>query len=301
MSMNEQNRSIQRSLLWMLLPGIVLFGLFCYGPLFGLLIAFKEFSMSAGVLGSPWCGLENFSRLFASLNFWNALWNTLFISVLRLTFGFIVPIVLALMLNEVRIGWFRRSIQTLTYIPYFLSWVILGGIFMMLFAGNGPVNRLVVAAGGESIPFLSNGFWFIAVVIGTGIWQSAGYGAVIYLAALSGIDPTLYEAAVVDGASRFQQIRQITIPALMPTIVVLFILNLGQILNAGFDQIYNMYNPMVYDVSDILDTFILRRLIELDFGVATAAGLFKSLIGMVLIVAANYAVRLFSRNEHGIW
>ena len=301
MSMNEQNRSIQRSLLWMLLPGIVLFGVFCYGPLFGLLIAFKEFSMSAGVLGSPWCGLENFSRLFASHNFWNALWNTLFISVLRLTFGFIAPIVLALMLNEVRIGWFRRSIQTLTYIPYFLSWVILGGIFMMLFAGNGPVNRLVVAAGGESIPFLSNGFWFIAVVIGTGIWQSAGYGAVIYLAALSGIDPTLYEAAVVDGASRFQQIRQITIPALMPTIVVLFILNLGQILNAGFDQIYNMYNPMVYDVSDILDTFILRRLIELDFGVATAAGLFKSLIGMVLIVAANYAVRLFSRNEHGIW
>ena len=169
--------------------------------------------------------------------------------------------------------------QTVTYIPYFLSWVILGGIFLMIFSQSGPANQISQLFGVSPIEFLTNDFWFIVVVIATGIWQAAGYGAVIYLAALAGISPDLYEAAVVDGAGRWKQTLHITIPGLVPTIITLFILNLGHVLNAGFDQIYNMYNPMVYDAADIIDTYVLRRIVLMDFGLATGAGLFKSVDG----------------------
>lgn len=285
----------------MILPGLLFFVIFHYLPMGGLIIAFKDFRMSTGILDSAWCGLDNFRYLFQGQDFLNALRNTLFISMLRLGFGFLAPIVLALMLNELRITWYARTIQTLTYIPHFLSWVILGGIFLMLFSQRGPVNQLAALSGLGPIEFLTHGGWFLTTLIVTGIWQAAGYGAVIYLAALAGIDPGLYEAAVVDGAGRWKQTLHITLPCLMPTIVTLFILNLGHILNAGFDQIYNMYNPIVYDVSDIIDTYVLRRLQTMDFSLATAAGMFKSVVGLILIVLVNSIARRASGGEQGVW
>ena len=285
----------------LLVPGALFFIVFHYVPMTGAVIAFKEYRMSEGILGSPWNGLENSERLFLGRNFVNALRNTLTISLLRLAFGFVAPIILALLLNEIRISWYKRTIQTLTYLPFFFSWVILGGIFLMLFSVDGPLNSIVRALGGQTISFMTNDYWFVFVLIATGIWNSAGYGAIIYLAALSGIDPALYEAAYVDGAGRWKQTLHITLPCLVPTIITLFILSLGGILNAGFDQIYNIYNPLVYDVSDILDTWILRRLQSLDFGLATAAGIFKSVVGMMLIIAANSVTKRLSGGEQGVW
>ena len=285
----------------LLVPGALFFIVFHYVPMTGAVIAFKDYRMSEGILASPWNGLENFEKLFLGRNFLNALRNTLTISLLRLAFGFVAPIILALLLNEIRISWYKRTIQTLTYLPFFFSWVILGGIFLMLFPVDGPINSIVRALDGQTIPFMTSDTWFVFVLIATGIWNSAGYGAIIYLAALSGIDPALYEAAYVDGAGRWKQTLHITLPCLVPTIITLFILSLGGILNAGFDQIYNMYNPLVYDVSDILDTWILRRLQSLDFGLATAAGIFKSAVGMTLIIAANSLAKRLSGGEQGVW
>jgi len=290
-----------KGLLVLVLPGVLFFLLFNYLPMLGLVIAFKDFRLVDGVMGSAWSGLDNFRRLFGGADFPLALRNTVTISLLRLCFGFFAPIALALMLNEVRLSWYKRTIQTVTYIPYFLSWVILGGIFLIMFAQNGPVNQMAMMVGIEPIEFLTNDFWFIVVIIATGIWQAAGYGAVIYLAALSGISPDLYEAAVVDGAGRWKQTWHITIPGLIPTIVTLFILNLGHVLNAGFDQIYNMYNPMVFDAADIIDTYVLRRIVLMDFGLATGAGLFKSVVGLMMVVLANSLARRVSGGEQGIW
>ena len=290
-----------RGLLLLVAPGLAFFLVFNYLPMFGLVLAFKEFRLSAGILGSEWSGLENFARLFGGADFPNALRNTVTISLLRLLFGFLAPIALALMLNEIRVSWYKRTVQTVTYIPYFLSWVILGGIFLMIFSQSGPANQIVQLFGVSPIEFLTNDFWFIVVVIATGIWQAAGYGAVIYLAALAGISPDLYEAAVVDGAGRWKQTLHITIPGLVPTIITLFILNLGHVLNAGFDQIYNMYNPMVYDAADIIDTYVLRRIVLMDFGLATGAGLFKSVVGLLMVVWANSLARRLSGGEQGIW
>ena len=290
-----------KGLLLLVAPGLAFFIVFNYLPMLGLVLAFKEFRLSAGILGSEWSGLENFSRLFGGADFPNALRNTVVISFLRLLFGFFAPIALALMLNEIRVSWYKRTVQTVTYIPYFLSWVILGGIFLMIFSQSGPANQIAQLFGVSPIEFLTDDFWFIAVVIATGIWQAAGYGAVIYLAALAGISPDLYEAAVVDGAGRWKQTLHITIPGLVPTIITLFILNLGHVLNAGFDQIYNMYNPMVYDAADIIDTYVLRRIVLMDFGLATGAGLFKSVVGLLMVVLANSLARRLSGGEQGIW
>ena len=291
----------QRGLLVMLLPCLLVLIIFSYVPMIGLVIAFKNYSMADGILGSPWIGLENFQRLFSNPDFPRAFRNTIVISFLRLVFGFCSPLILALMLNELRITWYKRGVQVLTYLPYFFSWVMLGGIFLMLFSINGPINAVLKTVGITGISFLGSDKWFIVILIATGIWQVAGYGAVIYLAALAGISPTLYEAAAIDGAGRWQQTRHITLPSLVPTMVVLFILSLGYILNAGFDQIYNMYNPLVYDVSDILDTYVLRHMLSFDYDLATAAGLFKSVIGLVLIVSANWIARRLSRGDYGIW
>jgi len=287
--------------LLMLLVAFMFLVVFKYVPMTGVLIAFKDFRMSEGMLGSPWNGLDNFRRLFMGSDFLNALRNTITISLLRLGFGFLAPVILALLLNEVRLSAYKRGVQTLTYMPHFISWVILGGIFLMLFAVDGPVNTMVKSMGGKPIPFLTEDAWFLCLLVASAIWQGVGYGSVIYLAALSGIDPVLYEAAVVDGAGRWKQTLHITLPCLIPTMITLFILALGGILNAGFDQIFNMYSVPVYDVSDILDTYVLRRLISMDYGLATAAGLFKSMVGMGLVVGANALAKAISKGEQGVW
>jgi putative aldouronate transport system permease protein len=291
----------QRALLFMFAPCVVWLLLFCYLPMGGAMIAFKDFRLSLGVFGSEWNGLDNFRALFEGGEFWHALKNTLTLSLMRLTLGFAAPITLALLLNEVRVGWFKRSVQTLTYLPHFFSWVILGGIFLLLFSQAGPINQSLVRMGLPPIPFFTEDRWFVALLVGSGIWQEMGYGAVIYLAALAGIPPEYYEAAEMDGASRWQRIRHITLPALVPTMVTLFILNLGGVLNGGFDQIYNLYNPMVYDVADIIDTFVLRAMHTMNFGVATAAGLFKSVVAMLLIVSVNLIARRLSKGENGVF
>lgn len=285
----------------MITPVILYFVIFNYVPMVGLIIAFKNYVISDGIFGSEWVGFANFQRLFDSPDFPKAVRNTLTISVLRLIFGFAAPIILALLLNELRLVLYKRVIQTVSYLPHFFSWVILGGIFIMMLSGNGPINQIVKLINGAAIPFLSEDYWFITILIVTGIWQGVGWGAIIYLAALSGINPDMYEAAMVDGAGRWKQTWHITIPSLMPTIITLFILSLGGILTAGFDQIYNLYNPMVYDVSDIVDTYVLRRMMDMDLGLATAAGMFKSVVGLILIVGANSIAKRMSGGEQGVW
>lgn len=289
------------SLILMITPVILYFVIFNYVPMVGLIIAFKNYVISDGIFGSEWVGFANFQRLFDSPDFPKAVRNTLTISVLRLIFGFAAPIILALLLNELRLVLYKRVIQTVSYLPHFFSWVILGGIFIMMLSGNGPINQIVKLINGAAIPFLSEDYWFITILIVTGIWQGVGWGAIIYLAALSGINPDMYEAAMVDGAGRWKQTWHITIPSLMPTIITLFILSLGGILTAGFDQIYNLYNPMVYDVSDIVDTYVLRRMMDMDLGLATAAGMFKSVVGLILIVGANSIAKRMSGGEQGVW
>ena len=290
-----------RHVLIMFMIPLAFLVVFRYTPMYGLIIAFKEFRMNQGLLGSAWCGLENFRGLLSGGDFLRALRNTILISLMRLSFGFVAPIVLALLLNELRVHWYKRTIQTLTYLPFFFSWVILGGIFKMVFSVDGPINDLLSGLGLEKIQFLAHKGWFLAMIIGTGIWQTVGYGAVIYLAALAGISPALYEAAMVDGAGRWRQTLHITLPCLIPTVVVLFILNLGGLLDAGFEQIYNLYNPIVYETSDILDTYVLRRLVTMDYGLGTAAGLFKSVVGLMLVVGANSLANRVSGGEHGVW
>jgi putative aldouronate transport system permease protein len=290
-----------RQLLYVFAPCLVYFLIFDYLPMLGIVVAFKEYIASEGIWGSPWAGFDNFRRLFGSPDFLIALRNTVVISLLRLTFGFAAPIILALMLSELRWSIFRRWIQTVTYIPFLLSWVILGGVVLMVFSADGPVNKVVLFWRDQPVEFLTDGPWFLFILVISGIWNSAGYGAVIYLAALAGISPTLYEAARIDGAGRWQQIRHVTLPGLAPTIVVLLILNLGHILSAGFDQIYNLYNPLVFHVADILDTYVLRRMLALDIGLSVSAGVFKSVVGMILIISANSMARSVSGGEKGVW
>lgn len=295
-------RPVDRTgLVVMALPCLAYFFVFNYVPMLGIVVAFKDFIGSAGIAASPWAGLGNFRRLFADDGFHGALVNTIVIGFLKLAVGFVAPLALAIALSELRNLRFRRFVQTVTYAPYLLSWVILGGIFLLVFAADGPLNRGLIALSGSPVSFLGDDTWFLVVLVVTHVWHSAGYGAVIYLAALAAIPQELYEAASIDGASRWQKLRHVTLPALVPSIIVLLTLNLGHILNAGFDQIYNLYNPLVYDAADILDTYVLRRALNLEFGLSTAADLFKSAVGLVLVLAANALARRLSRGEHSLW
>jgi len=310
-------------LVWMLVPVLLFFIIFSYIPMCGLIIAFKDYRMDLGIIHSPWAGLANLSELLQAFEFRKALTNTIIISMLRLSFGFVAPVLLALLLNEIRVTWYKRTIQTIVYLPYFFSWVLLGGIILTVFSSNGPMNLVYMLLldicnfclgqinslfgtnlhhfAFSPIQFMTNRHWFLFVLILTGIWQEVGYSAIIYLAALAGIPVELYESANVDGAGRWHQTIHITLPVLMPTIVTLFLLRLGQILNAGFDQIYNLYNPIVYDSADIIDTYVLRILQNMDFSLATAAGMFKSIIGMILIVTVNMIVNKYTKGEKGLW
>ncbi len=290
-----------KGLVFMLIPCVLFFLIFHYTPMYGITIAFKDYRALDGILGSKWVGFEHFQNLFSGVEFPRVLWNTLFLSICRLIVGFPAPIILALLLNEVRSSKYKKLVQTTTYLPYFFSWVVLGGILRMLLAYKGPVNGIIEGLGGTAIGFLSDDFWYIITYLLASMWHGAGYNAVIYLAALSGIDMDLYEAAMVDGAGRWKQLLHITLPCLIPTIVTMFILGLGGILNAGFDQIYNTYNPLVYDVADILDTYVLRKLRTLDYSLGTAAGLFKSAVGAVLVFGSNWFARKISDNEYGLW
>ena len=287
----------------MFLPVVAYFVIFKYFPMGGIVIAFKNYKISQGIFGSAWCGLDNFTKAFATPTFARSVRNTLAISGLKLLFGFPAPIILALMLNEVSHPRFKKSVQTVTYLPHFLSWVVLAGMFQQLLSpNNGAVNALLRDVFGvrESIYFLGNNRYFRGTLIVTDIWKNVGWSSILYLATIAGIDPTLYEAATVDGATRWQCTRYITIPSLVSTIVVMLILNVGSIMDAGFDQVFNLYNSAVYQTGDIIDTYVYRYgLGDMKYSLATAVGLFKNVIAFVLVVGTNLITRRIS--GEGIW
>lgn len=280
----------------MLVPALILVFIFSYIPMFGIIISFQNFRPTLGFFDSDFVGFKNFQYVFNLPSFKNVMRNTVLIALLKIVAGLVVPVFFALLLNEIRSNAFKRTVQTVIYFPHFLSWVILGGIFIdVLSPTSGIVNRIIVSLGGNPIYFLGNRQWFPYTLVLTETWKSFGYGTIVYLAALTSIDETLYEAAIVDGATRLQQTRHITLPGISSIVMLMTILSLGNILNAGFDQVFNLYSPQVYETGDILDTLVYRiGMEEAQFSVSTAIGLFKSLISLVMIASSNYMASRFA-------
>lgn len=268
----------------MLLPALVFLAVFSYWPMVGIIIAFQKFYPTKGFFGSEWVGLQNFLYVYHLPDMLQILYNTVFIAVMKIAAGLVVPIAVALLLNEMARERIKRTVQTLIYLTHFLSWVILGGVLIDVLSLKGIVNDALGLAGIQPIYFLGDNRWFPYVLVATDTWKDFGFGTIVYLAALTGIDQTLYEAAVMDGAGRWRQTLTITIPGMMPVIVLMTTLSLGNVLNAGFDQVFNLYSPQVYASGDIIDTFVYRiGLIDAQYSVATAVGLFKSLVSLLLI------------------
>ncbi|MFS0838989.1 ABC transporter permease [Paenibacillus sp. 1P03SA] len=271
------------------LPGIAYFLIFKYIPLTGSVMAFQDYNIFAGVWQSDWIGFDNFRRMIEYADFWRILGNTLAIGFYTLLFGFPIPIILALMMNELRNAAYKRFVQTSVYLPHFLSWVVVGGIVIELLSPtSGAVNYLLGLFGREPVYFMGEDSYIRTIIVSSGIWRDAGWSTIIYLAAMSGINPDLYEAAQMDGASRWKQTFSITIPSIMPTITILFLLQIGNFLDLGFERVFVFLNPLTNGSGDILDTYIYRvGLIQREYSYTTAIGLFKSVIGFVLIVSAN--------------
>jgi len=272
----------------------------------GIVIAFKDYSPWVGILNSPWVGLRHFQDFFSGPYAWRLIRNTLLLNIYGLIFGFPIPIIFALLLNELASQWYKKTIQTLTYFPYFLSMPIVAGLIIQLLSpSSGIINNIIVNwFGREPIYFLTKPEYFRAIYISANIWRSMGYSAIIYLAALTGIDPTLYEAAVIDGANRWQRVRFVTLPGLTPTITILLILSMGSILSVGIDLILLLYNPTTYETADVIGTFVYRRGIAgiggaPDLGLGTAVGLFQSAVGLVTILLVNSIARKIS--ETSLW
>ncbi len=287
----------------MVLPGILLLLVFSYIPMYGVLMAFQDYNIFNGFLASPWVGLKHFRMFFESPEFYEVMRNTIVISLLKFIVGFPAPIVLALMLNEVRNMAFKRIVQTVSYLPHFLSWVIVAGLVMSLLSvDNGSVNILMekLKLIEEPINFLSLPNYFWTILVTTGLWKEIGFASIVYLAAIAGVDPSLYEAAEMDGASRFKQIFLITLPSITPVVIIFMILAIGNLLNAGFDDILLLgVNPVLRDVADVLDTYVYRVGIQSSrFSYATAVGLFKAVISVGLLTMANYIAR---RSGHSLW
>lgn len=256
-------------------------------PMFGIVMAFQNFVPAKGIFGSKFVGLAQFRRLFMLPDFRQILENTLIIALSKIIVGTLLAIVFAVLLNECRNVRYKRFIQTAVYLPHFLSWVILAVMFSNIFSYTGIINQLVTALGGEPVMFMISNTWFRPIIIGTDVWKEFGYNAVIYVAAMTSIDPSLYEAADIDGAGRWKKIMHITLPGILPTIILMGTLSIGNVLNAGFDQVFNMYSPLVYRTGDIIDTYVYREgLVNIQYSFATAVGLFKSVISFVLLTTA---------------
>ncbi|ULL16037.1 sugar ABC transporter permease [Paenibacillus sp. H1-7] len=290
-----------RWLYLILFPGILYFIIFKYVPMWGLVMAFQDYKPHLGFAGSPWVGLKHFERFFSEPQFWMLFRNTIILAVYNLVFFFPLPIVLALMLNEVRKEAFKRFAQTLLYLPHFVSWVVAVGIFYILFTTEGGiVNEMIARLGMEKIPFLLSEDWFRTMIISQSIWKEAGWGTIIFLAALSGVDLQLYEASRMDGAGRWRQLWHITLPAIRSTIVILFILRLGSFLDTGFEHIFLMLNSMNREVGEVFDTYVyLKGLTQAQYSYSAAVGMFKSLVGLVLVLGANWLAKKFG--EEGVY
>ena len=283
----------------MLVPTVLWFILFLYKPMYGLQIAFKDYSIFRGIEASPWVGLEHFYTLFSSDQFIRAIWNTLIISLLSLVFGFPVPIILALMFNEILNQKFKKAAQTIVYLPHFISTVIIAGIVITAFSpSSGIVNLLLSKIGIDPIYFLTKPEWFRPIFIGSGIWQEAGFSSIVFLAAMAGVNPSLYESAVVDGASRWQMMWKITIPCILPTILIMLIIKIGNLLEVGFELIILLYQPATYETADVISTYIYRQgLVGAQYDLAAAAGLFNAVVAFILVMTANTISRRYSRTS----
>ncbi|WP_036744170.1 ABC transporter permease [Paenibacillus allorhizoplanae] len=289
---------------WMyllLFPGILYFVVFKYVPMLGLVMAFQDYKPFTGFINSPWVGFKHFERFFMEPQFWSLFRNTLLLAIYNLVFFFPLPILLALMINEARREMFKRIVQTLLYLPHFISWVVAVGIFYVLFTTEGGVvNELLAQFGFEKIPFMLSEEWFRPMIIAQSIWKEAGWGTIIFLAALSGVDLQLYEAARMDGAGRWRQLWHITIPAIRSTIVILFILRLGSFLDTGFEHIFLMLNSMNREVGEVFDTYVyMKGLTQAQYSYSAAVGLFKSLVGLILVLGANKLAKKFG--EEGVY
>lgn len=272
----------------MVLPGLIYFIIFKFIPMFGSVIAFQDYNVMGGIFHSPWVGLKHFKALFQYQDFSRILVNTIFLGFCKTILIFPIPIILSLMLNEVKNLKLKKTIQTAIYIPYFISWVIVGGLIFDIFGIGGLFNNIRNVLGLDSVLVMQKESRFRPIYIISSIWKESGWGTVVYLAAMSGIDPTLYESAAMDGASRLQRMRYITFPLLIPTIVTLFLLNIGSFLDLGFDQVFNLQTPMTYSVSDIFDTYVYRVGIQqAQYSFTTAVGLFQSVVGLILVLIFN--------------
>jgi putative aldouronate transport system permease protein len=283
----------------LLAPTIIWFVLFLYKPMYGLQIAFKDYSVFRGITDSPWVGLEHFYTLFENEQFIRAIRNTVMISAANLIFGFPVPIILALMFNEILNAKFKRTAQTIVYLPHFISAVIIAGIVITAFSpSTGVVNLMLNAMGYDSVYFLTKPEWFRTIFVGTGIWQEAGFGSIVFLAAIAGVNPSLYESAVVDGASRWQMMWKITLPCILPTILIMLIIRIGNILEVGFEMIIMLYQPATYETADVISTFIYRQGLQAaKYDLAAAAGLFNAVIAFILVMAANTISKRVSKTS----
>ncbi|MBW5447412.1 ABC transporter permease subunit [Cohnella sp. CFH 77786] len=285
-----------------LLPGLSFFLLFKYAPLYGEILAFKDFRIVDGIWNSPWAGFKHFDRLFHDEEFWTILRNTLLLNLYNIVFVFPAPIVLALLLNELRLAWYKRLVQNLLYLPNFISWVVLGGIVVtVLSPSTGVVNHILARVFGiDPVYFMVSTFWWPIVFTLSSIWQTAGWGTILYSAAMAGIDPGLYEAARIDGAGKARQIWHITLPGIRGTIAILLILQMGRMMDVGFEQVYNMQNAAVYSVSDVISTYVYRIGLQgAQYSFATAVGLFQGVIGLILVLTVNQIIK--KMGEDGLW
>jgi putative aldouronate transport system permease protein len=284
----------------MALPMLAYYLVICYYPMYGASIAFRDYSPMKGISQSPWIGLENFTSFFHSYYFLRVLKNTLMINIYSLIFGFPAPIILALLINEVRSRTFKKSVQTISYLPHFISTVVMCGMMIDFLSTNGVVNDLIVALGGTRSNLLMQPQLFQPLYVISGIWQDAGWAAIIYLAALSAINSELYEAAVIDGANRWKQTLSVTIPCLMPTIIIMLILRMGEMMSVGYEKIILLYNPLTYSTADVISSFVYRKgLLEFSYSYSTAVGLFNSFLNFILLISANWISR--KTNETSLW
>lgn len=290
---------VNRHIYLMLVPVIAYFAIFHYGPMYGVQIAFKDYSLGAGMWSSPWVGFKHFEEFFGSYYFWRLLRNTLLLSLYELAFAFPASILLALLLNELRSNKFKRLVQTVTYMPHFISIVVISGMLVDFLSRDGLINNVLAMFGFERTAFLGESEWFRTIYISSNIWQSVGWGSIIYLSAMSAIDPSLYEAAKVDGASRWKQTLHVTLPGIMPTIVILLILQIGNFMTVGTEKILLLYNATTYETADVIGTFLYRKgILEADYSYSAAVGLFNSVINFILLVLAN---AISKRSGNNLW
>ncbi|MCI8442517.1 MAG: sugar ABC transporter permease [Provencibacterium sp.] len=282
----------------MFVPVAIYYMMFHFIPMAGAVIAFEDYSPRGGLFGSDWVGLQHFKDFFGSVYFWRLMRNTLVINLYGLFFGFPAPIILALMLSEVRKTGFKRTVQTITYMPHFISVVVAAGIILDFFAFDGLVNEVLKLLGINPQMFMTEPNYFYGIFVGSGIWQNVGWDSIIYLSTISAIDPTLYEAAVVDGAGRWAKLRHVTFPGILPTIIIMLILRIGNMLSVGFEKVLLLYNPSIYETADVISTYVYRMgLLNNDYSYSTAVGLFNSVVNFTLLVGANYFSKKMGDNS----